>query len=214
MATNRFRPAARIGAVTLAVLVVAAPLTACTPTPAQPTPSTQSTNSGGQTVTTTLDPDRPLEPMSGLPADGDGRRDEIRRRMTTEWAALLQASGVGTHSASFGIFTAPYHPDMVNGVLDVTFAVHSQADWPAIESSMARAAAAAGWTQAGVSHALNLRKGSLHLKGGCNVTLGCFYEMDTVDIPLPVSHVPGTRTDDVPELSAFRSSTSASATSS
>lgn len=47
-----------------------------------------------------------------------------------------------------------------------------------VETAMISATQASGWSQAGVSHGLNLRKGSFHLKGGCGVD-GCYYILDT-----------------------------------
>lgn len=127
---------------------------------------------------TTQDPNRPFDPVTGLPADPGQARDELRRRLVEAWSPVLQDSGLRYQSARFATH---FHTDGAgwwDGSIVVNFGVHPESEWPQIEQAMARAAAQHGWGQAGVSHALNLRRGPLQLRGACSVN-GCSYVIET-----------------------------------
>ncbi len=68
---------------------------------------------------------------------------------------------------------------------------------------MVKAAAANGWGQAGISHGMNLRNGSLHLSGGCGSD-GCYYDIKTAPRILEkISFDPDDYKTPVAELAAY-----------
>jgi hypothetical protein len=170
VADSRRRPGLRATAVPglatgLAAGLVAG-LAACTP----PGPATTPSTSG---VSVTLDPNRPPEPMTGLPADPQAMTSEIRRRLLAEWGPLLRESGLRLTDATFWLWLDTTRGDGWRSRMTVGFGALPQSQWAAVEGAMARAAAANGWGQAGVSHGLSQRKGPFFLTGGCSVSIGC-----------------------------------------
>jgi len=124
------------------------------------------------------DPNRPFDPIVDLPADPTAARDELRRRMAEEWKLLLSRSGL---RYAFANFATRYHTDgdgWWSAELIVSFGTLPRPDWPRVEAAMVSATRASGWSQAGVSHGLNQRKGSFHLSGSCTLD-GCVYLLDT-----------------------------------
>jgi len=124
------------------------------------------------------DPNRPFDPIVDLPADPTAARDELRRRMAGEWELLLASSGLRYRMATF---SATEHTDgkgWWSAEMQVVFGTLPRLEWPRVEAAMVSATRASGWSQAGVSHGLNLRKGSFHLSGSCTLD-GCVYRMDT-----------------------------------
>lgn len=124
------------------------------------------------------DPNRPFEPITDLPTDPTAARDELRRRLAGEWDQVLAKSGLRYQSATFSTTEHTDGDGWWSAEMIVNFGTLPQQEWPRVVTAMASATSAAGWSQAGVSHALNLRKGSFHLKGGCAVD-GCYYTLDT-----------------------------------
>jgi hypothetical protein len=120
------------------------------------------------------DPNRPFDPIVDLPNDPTAARDELRRRLAGEWELLLARSGL---RYAFANFATRYHTDG-DGWWSAELIVSFDEVPQGVETAMISATQASGWSQAGVSHGLNLRKGSFHLKGGCGVD-GCYYILDT-----------------------------------
>jgi hypothetical protein len=151
---------------------------------------------------TTLDPDRPPEQIADLPSDPVAATREIRRRMIDEWRVVLRSSGQQLEGSTFGTsyLSAPVS---WTATLTVTFTARYQSEWPELDSAVAAAAARAGWTQAGVSHGLNVRKGAFFLKGGCSVGTKCTYQMQTGRQSSVTFAVTDPADSQVPELAEF-----------
>ncbi len=127
---------------------------------------------------TTPDPDRPAEPFSDLPRDPGAATQEIRRRMIDEWRSVLRSTGRQIDKATFGTSYLSAPPSW-SAQMTVSFSVRDESQWPDLESALATAVARNGWTQAGVSHGLSVRKGPLFLKGGCSVSTTCTFQVRT-----------------------------------
>ncbi|HRW17295.1 MAG TPA: hypothetical protein P5181_00460 [Dermatophilaceae bacterium] len=117
---------------------------------------------------------------------------------------MLAAGGLRYASAFFWV---GYHTDDAgwwDADITVSFGKPPATEFPAVELAVARAAAAAGWTQAGVSHGPNLRKDSLHLRGGCSSSDGCVYTIKTGPrITQRIAELPEGYTLRVEELEAY-----------
>lgn len=147
------------------------------------------------------DPDRPFEPIAGLPSTPDEARDALRQRLVAGWEPILADSGLRYQSAQFGVW---HHSDGAgwwSADMAVSFGAVPRFDWARTEAAIRAAAVKNGWTQAGVSHGLNLRNGPLHLKGGCSVDVGCVYLIATgARIAQKVKEIPEGYTLRVEEL--------------
>lgn len=161
-------------------------------------------SSTGGTSLSTSDPNAPVEPLTDVPAAPDDARADLRRRLVGAWEPLLKASGLRFSWAHFGVDEHSDGNGWWNGVLTVSFGTRPQEQWGEVESRMARAAESVGWTQAGVSHGLNLRSSTFHLSGGCAVSTGCSYSIETAPTTTRVSQVPGGFEAQIAELEPYR----------
>lgn len=154
------------------------------------------------TVNGTVDPNRPHEPMIGLPDDPDLARDEVRKRLIAEWTPLLRDSGLTYQFVYFSAGEA-FVDDQYEGTMTVRFGKPSTSEWGTLEKRMDTTARANGWTQAGKSHGLKLRKGSFFLDGGCSVR-GCVYSIVTSRTEQRLSYADDAQHVRTPELEQFK----------
>ena len=150
-----------------------------------------------------LDPDRPFEPITGLGDTPQERRAELRRRLVAAWLPLLASSGLRYQWAVFVVQSNTDNGGWYRAMLRVSFGELPSSEWPRVEAAMVKAAAANGWGQAGISHGMNLRNGSLHLSGGCGSD-GCYYDIKTAPRILEkISFDPDDYKTPVAELAAY-----------
>ena len=158
--------------------------------------------SGGSSVSS-LDPDRPFEPITGLGDTPQERRAELRRRLVAAWLPLLASSGLRYQWALFGVKVNTDNGGWYGAAIHVSFGKPPSSEWSRVEAAMVKAAAANGWGQAGISHGMNLRNGSLHLSGGCAFD-GCYYNIKTAPRILEkISFDPDDYKTPVAELAAY-----------
>ena len=158
--------------------------------------------SGGSSVSS-LDPDRPFEPITGLGDTPQERRAELRRRLVAAWLPLLASSGLRYQWAVFVVQPNTDNGGWYRAMLRVGFGELPSGEWSRVEAAMVKAAAANGWGQAGISHGMNLRNGSLHLNGGCGSD-GCDYVIKTAPRILEkISFDPDDYKTPVAELAAY-----------
>ncbi len=150
------------------------------------------------------DPNRPFDPITGLPSDPGQARTELRARLVAAWLPVLKASGLRYQTARLWV---GYHTDGAgwwDSQIVVSFGKPPVTEFPRVEESLTRAAAATGWGQAGVSHGMNVRQGSLHLEGGCATGDGCVYTIKTGPrITQEIAEIPEGYTLRVEELEAY-----------
>ena len=159
-------------------------------------------SSGGSSVSS-LDPDRPFEPITGLGDTPQERRAELRRRLVAAWLPLLASSGLRYQWAVFVVQSNTDNGGWYRAMLRVSFGELPSSEWSRVEAAMVKAAAANGWGQAGISHGMNLRNGSLHLNGGCG-SYGCYYDIKTAPRILEkISFDPDDYKTPVAELAAY-----------
>ena len=150
-----------------------------------------------------LDPDRPFEPITGLGDTPQERRAELRRRLVAAWLPLLASSGLRYQWAVFVVQSNTDNGGWYRAMLRVGFGELPSSEWSRVEAAMVKAAAANGWGQAGISHGMNLRNGSLHLNGGCG-SYGCYYDIKTAPRILEkISFDPDDYKTPVAELAAY-----------
>ena len=150
-----------------------------------------------------LDPDRPFEPITGLGDTPQERRAELRRRLVAAWLPLLASSGLRYQWAVFVVQSNTDNGGWYRAMLRVGFGELPSSEWSRVEAAMVKAAAANGWGQAGISHGMNLRNGSLHLNGGCGSD-GCDYVIKTAPRILEkISFDPDDYKTPVAELAAY-----------
>ena len=150
-----------------------------------------------------LDPDRPFEPITGLGDTPQERRAELRRRLVAAWLPLLASSGLRYQWAVFVVQSNTDNGGWYRAMLRVGFGELPSGEWSRVEAAMVKAAAANGWGQAGISHGMNLRNGSLHLNGGCG-SYGCYYDIKTAPRILEkISFDPDDYKTPVAELAAY-----------
>ncbi|AKU18311.1 hypothetical protein [Luteipulveratus mongoliensis] len=154
--------------------------------------------------------DHPLREPLVLPTDPGAATEALRQRLIALWRPLLQKSGIrylavrfrATSDGHYGpeasmsirFWGGPVAPATASGGLQ------SPAAAPA--AHLERAARSSGWTRAGVSHGLSVRKGPFRLSGLCQMQ-DCWYEIAVDEIDQLLDSPTPARALRTPELEQF-----------